>query len=279
MVSSSPRAPGESSQSPLRDEFRSRSAARRLPRGVNASLWRYAHTRRLAEEEDAFFEGHPLFEADTQALDTRFRAPGPLIDLGCGTGRHALRFGARGFPVAAVELSHEMLVSVGRKAAGAELLRVRANLCDLGCFNDATFAYALLMFSTIGMIRGAEARQRVLSETFRILRPGGRLALHAHNLWLNLRDTQGRVWLLGQILEALRGSPDFGDRKMTYRGIPNMEVHLYRWNELRRDLETAGFRIDEVLSIDAVTAQPIAAPWFLPGIRAGGWIVFASRAG
>ena len=103
--------------------------------------------------------------------------------------------------------------------------------------------------------------------------------LHAHNLWLNLRDPQGRVWLLGQILEALRGSPDFGDRKMTYRGIPNMEVHLYRWNELRRDLETAGFRIDEVLSIDAVTAQPIAAPWFLPGIRAGGWIVFASRAG
>ena len=65
---------------------------------------------------------------------------------------------------------------------------------------------------------------------------------------------------------------------MTYRGIPGMEVHLYRWGELRRDLRAAGFRIDEVLPLDAVTARPIALPWFWPSIaRPAGWIVFASR--
>ena len=251
----------------------------RLPIGVNASLWRYAHTPRLADEEDAYFLGHPLFEADRLAVDERFDQPGRLVDLGCGTGRHALRFAERGFTVAAVELSTDMLRAVRGKAfaAGVEILTVRANLCDLGCIRDATFDYALSMFSTLGMIRGADARRQALAETCRILRPGGRLALHAHNLWLNLADPQGRRWLLGQLGQALRCRPGVGDRRMTYRGVHGMEVHLYRWSELRRDLRAAGFRIDEVLPVHAVTARPLAAPWLLPRVRAGGWIVFASR--
>ncbi len=251
----------------------------RLPEGVNSSLWRYAHTPRLAEDEDEFFRGHPLFEADARALEERFTDPAPLVDLGCGTGRHAVRFARRGFPVVAVELSHAMLQAAGARAreAGVSLLRVEANLCRLGCFPDATFSYALSMFSTLGMIRGASARRRALAEASRILRPGGRLALHAHNLWLNLRNPQGRAWLMGQALRGLFGRPDVGDRRMTYRGIPEMEVHLYRWGELRRELRGAGFRIDEVLPIDSVRSRPIAAPWLAHAIRAGGWLVFASR--
>jgi SAM-dependent methyltransferase len=251
----------------------------RLPDGVNAALWEYAHTPRLADEEDRYFRGHPLFEADAAALEARFLAPGPLIDLGCGAGRLAVRFARRGFPVVAVDLSPAMLGSVGRKARAEGLVigRVVANLCRLGCFPDATFAYALSMFSTLGMIRGAAARRRALAEAARILRPGGRLALHAHNVWLNLHNPQGRRWLLGQMGKRLRGHPDVGDRRMTYRGVPGMEVHLYRWPELRRDLHVAGFRIDEVLPIDAEHARPIAFPWLLHGLRAGGWMVFAHR--
>ncbi len=133
------------------------------------------------------------------------------------------------------------------------------------------------MFSTLGMIRGREPRRRALAEAGRILRPGGRLALHAHNLWLNLRDSQGRRWLLGHAFRAAFAREELGERRMTYRGIPGMRVHLYRWGELRRDLRRAGFRIDEVLPIDEVTSEPIPAPWLAHGLRAGGWIVFASR--
>ncbi len=251
----------------------------RLPEGVNPSLWEYLHTPRLAAEEDAYFVGNRLFEADAAALDARFQTPGKLVDLGCGAGRHALRFASRGFDVVAVDLSRAMLEIVGQKAedSGSSLLTVQANLCDLGCFPSAGFDYALSMFSTLGMIRGREPRRRALREAFRILRPGGRLALHAHNIWLNLRDPQGRSWLFRQARGLISRRGEFGDRRMTYRGIPGMEVHLYRWGELKDDLRQAGFRIDEAIPLDEVTAAPIANPRWLPSLRAGGWLVFASR--
>src|SRR5271167_3465780 len=93
----------------------------RLPDGVDGPLWEYTHTSRLAAEEDAYFADHPLFQADQRALDDRFVAPGRLIDLGCGAGRHALRFAARGFAVTAVDLSRPMLEMVDSKARAEEV--------------------------------------------------------------------------------------------------------------------------------------------------------------
>jgi SAM-dependent methyltransferase len=251
-----------------------------MPEGVDGPLWQYTQTPRLAAEEDAYFAGHPLFEADAVALDKRFVVPGKLVDLGCGAGRHALRFAARSFSVVAVDLSRPMLEMVRSKAQamGITLLCAQANLCRLDCLPDETFDYALSMFSTLGMIRGRTHRRRALAEAARILRRGGRFALHAHNLWLNLRDSDGRNWLRTQAWRAIFDRSQLGDRRMDYRGISGMRVHLYRWRELKNELGAAGFRIDEVLPLDESSSQMISARWFLPSIRSGGWIVFARRA-
>ena len=71
---------------------------------------------------------------------------------------------------------------------------------------------------------------------------------------------------------------------MTYRGIHGMEVHLYRWGELKRELRGAGFRIDEVIPLEDVTYQPIPplAPSPLPRggldrLRAQAWVAGSSR--
>jgi SAM-dependent methyltransferase len=248
-----------------------------LPPGVNASLWTYTRSARLAETEGSYFRDHPLFATDARLILERFSPPGRLIDLGCGAGRLAIPLARHGFSVTGVELSHPMLVRLALDAGRIPVDRIRANLCDLRCIPDRTFDYAISMFSTLGMIRGARSRQEVLAESQRVLKPGGRLAIHVHNFYLNLRDPQGRGWLFGQIPRILFGHDDAGDRRRTYRGIPNMEVHLYRWNELRRSLRIAGLRIDEVIPLNEITAQPISSPGFLHPIRAGGWVVFASR--
>jgi SAM-dependent methyltransferase len=172
------------------------------------------------------------------------------------------------------------MLEVVRAKAAAEALPVaclQANLCHLTCLPDAVFGYAVSLFSTLGMVRGPTMRQRALAESARILRPGGRLALHVHNIWVNARTNEGRGWMLRQAIKAWRGDEGAGDRRMLYRGIPGMEVHLYRWKELRTSLEHAGLSIDEVLSLDAMTADPIRHPWLIGRVRAGGWIVFARK--
>lgn len=253
----------------------------RLPDGVDPALWRYAHTPRLAVEEDEYFADHPLFARDARLLDEHFAPPGRLVDLGSGAGRHAIRFAARGFDVTAIDLSRPMLEVVAAKARRQGLTDrlscLQANLVRLDGLADESFDYAVSMFSTLGMIRTPAARHRALIEARRILRPGGRLALHAHNVWLNLADPHGRRWLLAQVGRRLLGRTSFGDRTMTYRGVAGMQVHLYRWAELAASLRAAGFRIDEVVPLDAVDATTISAPWLFPRYRAGGWIVFAGR--
>ena len=191
-----------------------------------------------------------------------------------------IRFAARGFTVAAVDLSRSMLEIVGQKAcaAGVDLLRVEANLCRLGCFPDATFDYALSMFSTLGMIRGRDARRRALAEV--VPRSSARAAG-----WRCTRITSGSTSATARAGPGCSSTPcrsvfrrdELGERRMTYRGIPGMRVHLYRWGELNRSLRSAGFRIDEVLPLDEVSAEPIRWPRMAHNLRAGGWIVFASR--
>ena len=237
----------------------------RLPDGVDSPLWQYTHTPRLAADEDAYFEGHALLRADERIVDERFTVPGRLADLGCGAGRHSIHFGRRGFIVTAVDLSHSMLNVLGLKAVneGVELSRVQANLCRLGCLPDQSFDYAVSMFSTLGMIRGRDARRRALMEARRILRPDGRFALHLHNLWLNLRNPQGRTWLVRHAARALIRRDALGDRRMDYRGINGMYVHLYRWGELKK--ATCGmlaFASTKFIPLDEVSAAPIPMPWF-----------------
>jgi SAM-dependent methyltransferase len=247
----------------------------RLPAGVDAALWNYAHAARLADDEDRYFAGHPLLKADLDYVRARLRPPALVADLGCGAGRASIALARLGFRVLAVDLSPPTLRWVARAARDEALpiLAMRAHLCNLRC--DA----ALLLFSTLGMIRTRAARRVALAEAARAVRPGGRLILHAHNLWQNLRAQSGRAWLRSRSFELIRRRDTAGDRPMTYRGIPGLVVHQYRLGELRGDLHSAGWQVEDVSPLDAATARPIDHPRVLPSLRAGGWLVTAIRRG
>lgn len=252
-----------------------------LPPGVSRGLWDYAHSRSVAEDYDEYFALNSLFDFDEQVLARFFTQPGALVaDLGCGTGRALLPIVRRGLRGLAIDLSRPMLEVVREKATldSLPIDCLQANLVELGSLRDASIDYAMCMFSTLGMIRGRENRRRALGHIRRALKPDGVFVLHVHNFWHNLFDPGGPWWLLRNLLIApLRRDLDIGDKSFSYRGVPNMFLHVFRRGELRGELRRAGFRVREMIPLDTTRRHPLPRPWLLERLRANGWIVVCQR--
>lgn len=247
---------------------------------MTRGLWEYAQSESIAYDYDDFFAFNSLFEFDAEVIDRHLTRSGLVVDLGCGTGRAIVRLARRGFTCLGVDLSMYMLEVVGDKAAEESLpiLRVQANMTQMGWLRDESADYCLSLFSTLGMVRGRKSRQQVLGEVRRILKPGGLLILHVHNWWFNLLDAAGRANIARSLVRRLwNRDEELGDRFFDYRGIPRMFLHLYRRSELIADLRTAGLVIDEMIPLALTRDRPLARPWCFGRIRANGWIVVARR--
>ncbi len=251
-----------------------------LPPGVDRGLWDYLHDPALARGYDASLAGTPLFDLDQRFVEKHCPRPERLLDLGCGTGRLLLSFARRGSWVLGVDLSPEMLAIARIRAdeAGLPVHLLRANLTDLSALADRSFDCAACLFSTLGMVRGAEARQRVVEHAYRALRPGGRFVLHVHNRWFNAWDRAGRAWLLRDGL-GLRGPGlEKGDRVMpVHQGVAGLTLHLFARREAIRLLTRSGFLVREVRPIGLRPDGRVPLPGWFGWLRAYGYLLAAER--
>ena len=247
----------------------------RLPAGVTSELWDYIHSDQIAEDYDDYFALNRLFEFDEAVLRQHFTRPGLIVDLGAGTGRLLVPFARRGFRGLAVDLSPAMLQIVREKAERDDLPidLLMANMVELECLRDGTADYCICMFSTLGMVRGAENRQRVLEQARRILKPGGLFGLHVHNFYFNFFDPGGCWWIVKNLMASFfRRDVEIGDKVFSYRGIPAMFLHVFRRREITAALKQAGFRVESFVPLDPMRRRPLRWPWLLGTIRANGWI-------
>jgi len=252
----------------------------RLPAGISRGLWDYVHSDHIAEDYDAYFSHNRLFEFDEQVVlrhvDARNLRGGVAADLGCGTGRAVVALARHGLRGIAIDLSRAMLAIVRNKSVQSNLAIdcVQANLVELDCIDDNSVDVAVSLFSTLGMIRGRDNRQRALQHTRRILRQHGILVLHVHNFWYNLRDPAGPWWLIKNVLRSmLLRDIEAGDKFFDYRGVPNMFLHVFTPRELRSALRQADFQIVELIPLDARRHRALRWPWCFGRLRANGWIV------
>jgi SAM-dependent methyltransferase len=253
-----------------------------LPPGVNRGLWDYLHNPAVARGYDAYLAGVSLCAVDLAFVARHCPKPGKLLDLGCGSGRLLLEFSRRGYWTLGVDLAAEMLAVAREKSAAAGLSShlLQANLTQLDCLAAGSFDYAACLFSTLGMVIGAEQRGRVLRQAARLLRPGGKLILHVHNRWFNVWNGPGRGWLCRDLLGLRPAEVERGDRVMpVHQGVAGLTLHLFTRTEAVRLLRDAGLRILEVQPVSLRLDGHLRAPWWLGGLRAYGYLLAAERQG
>lgn len=194
---------------------------------------RYAHTKGTTQEID--FLVHEL----------ELRPGQRVLDVGCGTGRHAYELARRGFEVHGVDISRRF-VEVARTGApdGATFERLDARMLPFVAQFDAVLC---LCQGAFGMMTDEGDDGLVVKGMARALRPGGRLALTAFNAYHAVKyhtraDFNPATGVTHEITEIRSES-----------GEPR-EVDLwtgcYTPRELRLLLRVYGLTVDSINSVE-----------------------------
>ncbi len=98
---------------------------------------------------------------------------GPVLELGCGTGRVALHLAKRGHRVIGVDRDPDLVLSLAERAGDLPVEPICVDALDLD-LNEAT-QLALAPMQFLQLLRSAESRKRCLGRIATALRPGGLL--------------------------------------------------------------------------------------------------------
>jgi SAM-dependent methyltransferase len=101
--------------------------------------------------------------------------PGPILDVGAGTGRIALDLARRNHRVTALDIDGELLRELRRRAEGLPVRTVNADARELEL--DERFGLCIVPMQTIQLLGGEDGRASFLTAAHRHLVPGGQLAI------------------------------------------------------------------------------------------------------
>lgn len=187
------------------------------------------------------------YEAECDLLKEAFRsyAEGPImtiLDLGCGTGGHAIPLARCGYRVTGVDRSADMLAHARRKVeteldptTAARLSFVQGDVREVDLCRP--FDAVLMMFAVLGYQLTNEDVLAALRTVRRHLKPGG---LFVCDVWYGpavlAQRPSDRVKVIhtaeGKVIRAASGTLD------TYRHLCQVRYHLWRLRDGRAVCET-----------------------------------------
>jgi ubiquinone/menaquinone biosynthesis C-methylase UbiE len=217
-------------------------------------------------------------------------ASGPLLELGCGTGRISLPLAKAGVKVVGIDRSEQMLARAAarkRRVEGGESVElVRGDIRALP-FASSRFDTVLAPYGVLQSLLGDRDLKATLESVARVLAPGGRFGIDLVPDVPNWREYRDRVQLQGRgaggrrltLIESVRQDPrrrrtTFEQRYLERRGDRTAEHRFeltFRTLSVRQmttRLARAGFVVDHVLG------DYRGRPW---DERADVWIILARR--
>ena len=172
-------------------------------------------------------EQRELVERTADELANVVAPPGPVVDLGCGPGAHALALALRGYDVVGVDGSPRMVEVARTRAAGHE---VNATFEVLDVSAPLRFADASLggVFAIL-VLQHLPSPTAFIAEIRRCLRPGGYLLITAPSRDSRSMTSQDLYWRL---------------RAVCYHLVPGM-VRFYDANSLSHLIQQQGLTVVE----------------------------------
>ncbi|MGE4553171.1 MAG: class I SAM-dependent methyltransferase [Desulfovibrionaceae bacterium] len=151
----------------------------------------------------AFGGAEALRQAAETAVEGWFPAPrrgGHALDLGCGPGFHTLALARRGFRVAALDTSRELLADLAARTGELPVRALEADLRALPALRLPPAEAILCLGDTLAHLASPGEVRACIADAAQALEPGGRLVL-------GFRD-QSRELPAGQRCFLLRSAPD-----------------------------------------------------------------------
>lgn len=208
-----------------------------------------------------------------------------VLDLGCGTGGHALPLAARGLRVTGVDRSPAMLARAREKsaemAAAPELIEADVRTLRLGRVFDA----AIMMFAVLGYQHDDDALLATLASVRRHLPPSG---LFLFDIWYGpavlaqrpgdrvrsvsqaderiLRTTRSELDIRAQICRVdfhvlrLAGDRVAGEERETHT------MRFFFDRELGLALAACGFRLEALRAFPDIDREPDETTWTVIGV-------------
>lgn len=212
----------------------------------------------------------------TRELMTRFLPPPPAVvfDVGGGTGVHAFWLAKNHYRVRLLDVV-PLHIETAREAMAAgtapELLEAVVGDARKLPWPDGT-ADALLLLGPLYHLTDRGDRQAALGESWRVLRPGGVLLAAAISRFASALDGIKEGYLFDPDFAAIVERDLSDGQHVNPTGKPEyfMATHFHHPDELRGEVEKAGFEVDGVFGVEGPgwLASDFDAWWARPGRKA-----------
>ena len=219
-------------------------------------------------------------------------ARGPVLELGCGTGRVSLPLARAGVNLVGIDRSAPMLERARRQILRSSRPQVRKCLDlvrgDIRAlpFDDGAFPMVLAPYGILQSLIRPRDLTATLASVARVVAPGGTFGIDLVPDVPKWREYENRVQLRGRaggaqltLVESVRQDPKrhlttFEQKYIERKGAKTREhrfdltFRTLSVRQMTRQLETAGFRVDAVLG------DYRGRPW---DDRADVWIIMAKK--
>ena len=216
-------------------------------------------------DEEAFVQG-TLGECDFVEAEVNFNKQINILDVGCGTGRHAIELAKRGYTVTGVDLSQAQ-IQHAREKAEAQGVEVDFQVQDARelPFSDEFDLVILICEGGFSLMETDEMNYRILEGAARALKNGGKLIFTTLN---------GLFPLFHSVKEFLKSAGEKGHADYDKNSF---DLMTFRDHNITTIIDDAG--IKKELQCNERYYVPSEITWLLKSLKLKNIGIFGAKLG